>query len=410
MADKKRSSRLWDFLVILAIVYLAVEFGMRWFFPQTPQDSNAAAVVLSMQDATLTEGNAPIVIVKNNTDAPLGPICAPLPFDLSIADQSGGWTLLVSGTEGEPCFTISPKSSQKFPLHEWSEHFQQTGTFRLHLQNVSASGTVLAAEAPGDRPFTTDFTIGNPGFFTKTFRAFISKPLLNGLIFIASIVPGHNLGLSIIILTLIVKLLLFIPTQHALEGQKKMQLLQPKFEAVRKQYKDDPKKMQEETMKIWKEHKINPLQSLLPLLVQFPVLIGLFYVIRNGADLELSHYLVYPVYQDLSWTFDSNFLGLDLTQPYVWIFPPMLVVLQFLQIKLSLVIADKKKAKQIAETTTAKADTPQEMQQKIMLYALPLLIGYFALTYPSALSLYWGVSTLFAIGQQMLVNREHIRP
>ena len=229
---------------------------------------------------------------------------------------------------------------------------------------------------------------------------------MNLLILVASILPDHNLGIGIIILTLLVKLLLFIPTQHALEGQKKMQLLQPKLEAVKKQYKDNPTKMQEETMKLWKEHKVNPLQSCLPILIQFPVLIGLFYVIRDNVNLSMSHDLIYPVYQHLSWTFGTNFLGLDLTKPNVWIFPPLLVVLQFFQMKLSFMIADKKKEKQIVK---AEAATGMETQQKVMLYVLPFMIGFFALKFPTAVALYWGISTLFAIGQQVIVNREHIK-
>src|SRR5205814_497411 len=108
------------------------------------------------------------------------------------------------------------------------------------------------------------------------------------------------------------------------------------------EFKDNQVKMQEETMKLWKEHKVNPLQSCLPILIQFPVLIGLFYVIRDDANLALSRDFIYPVYQHLSWNFSTHFLGLDLTQPNFWIFPPLLVALQFFQIKLSLVIADRK--------------------------------------------------------------------
>jgi YidC/Oxa1 family membrane protein insertase len=167
-------------------------------------------------------------------------------------------------------------------------------------------------------------------------------------------------------------------------------------------------------MKLWKEHKINPLQSCLPLLLQFPVLIGLFYVIKEGSVLEGSRHLIYPAFQHVDWMFETMFLGLDLTKPSLWIFPPLLVVLQFLQMKLSFYVADKKKAKQIEKiehggVKTAEK-TAQDVQQKVMQYALPLLIGFFALRFPAAVAVYWGVSTLFAIGQQIIVNREHIRP
>ncbi len=405
MADKKRSSRIWDFLLILAVVYLAVDVGMRWFFPKAdPTEVNQ--IVLSVKDATVSVGGAPEIIVRNNTNQSIA-ISADACLPVAVYRTTGSGRTMINGEAEADCEglpeMIAAGESAEMSLAPWKfSIFGQTGVYELELRVGSGGGI--------DEPVTAQLTVGEPGFFARIFRAFITKPLLNALIFIASILPGHDLGLSIIILTLLVKLILFIPTQHALEGQKKMQMLQPKLEALRRQYKDDAVKMQQETMKLWKDHKVNPFQSCLPLLVQFPVLIGLFYVIRDGVHLGLSRHLIYPFYQDLGWTFDTQWLGFDLNQPYIWVFPPLLVVLQFIQMKLSFMIADKKKAKEIAEKTTPQADTPQEIQQRIMLYALPLLIGFFALSYPSALSVYWGFSTLFAIGQQMLVNREHIRP
>jgi YidC/Oxa1 family membrane protein insertase len=401
MADTKRSSRIWDFLLILAVVYLAVDIGMRWFFPKT-EPAEVNQIVLQVKDPTLALGAAPLITVKNNTENPVtidSRGCLPV----TVYRISGSGKTLIEGKPETDCMawdqTLPAGESDTMNLAPWKfTMFAEKGTYEVELR--LGSGSAIAD------PVTAQFTISEPGFFARIFRAFITKPLLNALIFIASIIPGHDLGLSIIILTLVVKLLLFIPTQQALEGQKKMQMLQPKLEAIRRQYKDDGVKMQQETTKLWKEHKVNPLQSCLPLLVQFPVLIGLFYTIRDGIHLNLARHLIYPFYQDIDWTFDTHWLGFDLTQP----FPPLLVALQFIQMKLSFMIADKKKAKQIAETTTPQADTPQEIQQRVMMYALPLLIGFFALKYPSALSIYWGFSTLFAIGQQILVNREHIRP
>jgi YidC/Oxa1 family membrane protein insertase len=225
------------------------------------------------------------------------------------------------------------------------------------------------------------------------------------LIFIASLLPGYNLGLAIIILTLVVKLLLFFPTQHAMEGQRKMQLLQPKLQDIKKQWAGDLQKQNEETMKLWREHRINPFSSCLPILLQFPVLIGLFYVIRDGSVLELSRHLIYPFYAHLDWQFGHAFLWWNLTKPDMLFFPAFLVILQFFQMKLSFHFAKKKGKKQEKKEEAS----PMEMQQKMMLYVLPFMIGFFALKFPVAVSLYWGVSTLFAIGQQLIVNREHLQ-
>ena len=144
------------------------------------------------------------------------------------------------------------------------------------------------------------------------------------------------------------------------------------------------------------------------MVIQFPVLIGLFYVIRDGSDLALSHHLIYGAYQNLSWHFGTNFLGLDLLKPNIIVMPLLLVLLQFLQMKLTFSIQKRKKKQQDIIDVHAPA-SPQDMQQNMMLYGLPLMIGFFALGFPSAVALYWGVSTLFGIGQQMIVNREHLR-
>ena len=228
--------------------------------------------------------------------------------------------------------------------------------------------------------------------------------------------PGYNLGLAIIILTIIIKLILFFPTQRSMEGQKRMQEIQPKLEAIKQKYKDDAHRVSQETMKVWKENNINPLQSCLPILLQFPILIGLFFTIRDGSILALSEHLLYEQYQNLSWTFGTDFLGLDLLKPSVYILPPFLVIMQFLQLKLSFAISKRKQSKEkIVDVSKDKkqpkseAENMQQMQQRVMLFGLPLMIGFFALRFEAAVSLYWGISTLFAIGQQIVVNRKHIR-
>lgn len=412
-------SRIFDFLLIFAIVFLGYQLVFKVFFP-VDAPAPATGVEIHMEDPTVRQGQNPVLVIENNTenDLTIPDTCPGLPILAFRADPVDATKLTpLSGQAEAECKAVAmipAGGSAKVDLGPWKYSvFNDAGIYELELKVEGVTGSVVPA-ADGDASqyregIITRFTVSPPNSFTKLFRAFITKPFLNLMIFIASIVPGHNLGITIIIITLLVKLLLFIPTQHALEGQKKMQLLQPKFEEIRRTYKDDPKKMQEETMKVWKEHKVNPFQACLPLLVQFPILIGLFYTIRDGSHLALTKHLIYPFYQHLDWGFDTQFLGLDLTQSYVWLFPPLLVVLQFIQMKLSFHIADKKKAKEIKETTTPQADTPQEIQQKVMLYALPLMIGFFALKFPSAVSLYWGISTLFAIGQQLIVNREHLK-
>jgi YidC/Oxa1 family membrane protein insertase len=109
------------------------------------------------------------------------------------------------------------------------------------------------------------------------------------------------------------------------------------------------------------------------------------------------------VYQNLPWTLGHTFLGMDLIKPNLYVLPPLLVALQFWQVKM--MMAKNKKKEKVVEVGN-KPKMPEFNQQTMMLYVLPLMIGFFALQFPAAVSLYWGVSTLFAIGQQWFVMAE----
>ncbi|MDD5103824.1 MAG: YidC/Oxa1 family membrane protein insertase [Candidatus Peribacteraceae bacterium] len=414
---RKRSAVI-EFALIFAIVYLGTQLVFRLFFPSQPAGSSGLAdIVLKATASTVKDGHSIMLTLKNNTEGTLLlPDRCPLPpVDVFTVSGEGSGAQIVPLTATEtalPCVPlteVAPRSEVRIDLGAWKYSlFTQFGTYEMHLPSAAVFRTASGAVVPAQYgTLSTQVTLSEAGSFTKLFRAFITKPFLNFLIFIASITPGHSLGIAIIVLTLVVKFLLFIPTQHSLEGQKKMQKAQPLLDEIRRKYKADPKRMQEETMKVWKEHGINPFQSCLPLLIQMPVLIGVFYTVRDGSILELSKHLIYPFYQHLDWTFGTTFLGLDLLKPNVYIFPPLLVILQFIQMKLTFAAA-KKKRQQSGEKAKNEGDKSQQLQQQMMLYGLPLMIGVFAFQFPAAVSLYWGVSTLFAIGQQMVVNREKI--
>lgn len=436
MAEAKKRSNLFQFVLIFAAVYLGSQIVLRFLFPQQFGGAPVQTGLLVTPTATsFTMGNHPLLNVNNKTDrAIMLPSRCPLPpVDVYAVSNPGSGeklTRLVSSGAVKNCLptpSVPAGGSTQLSLGPWKYAlFDKLGAYEVRL-TATGTGALQAGTASGARVSGSGvllpgakttakarFEMVEPNAFTKVFRTFILAPFLNLLILIASLLPGHNLGLAIILITILIKAVLFWPTQHALEGQKKMQMLQPKLDALKEKYKDNPQRVQEETMKLWKEHKINPLQSCLPTLIQFPILIGLFYTIRGGTTIELSRHLIYPVYQHLSWDFGTMFLGLDLLKPNLYIIPPLLVVLQYLQMKLTFAIQDRKKAKQqnVIDVGEKKKAPPssQNVQQQMMLYGLPLMIGFFALSLPSAVGLYWGISTLFGIGQQILVNREHIRP
>lgn len=409
-SPQKKKSTL-ELVITFLALFLVTHYALQYFFPQSFGGTVAspAPVELTVASATVREGNSPVVTIKNNTALPLPLIrrCPQPPFDVSFIKTEGASSDLMANSTALPCDTpptVAPKSSLTVDMAPWKYSLlSERGTYEVSLEvpeSFVASGATL--------PLAVRFSIVEPNPFVKLFRALVTKPLFNALIWIGSLVPGHNLGIAIILLTILVKLVLLVPNQHALEGQKKLQQLQPKLDEVKKKYPDDPKKVQEETMRLWKEFNINPLQSCLPTLLQFPILIGLFFVVQEGAAIETSRHLLYGYFAEKQVVLSHMLLGLDLLKPS-WIFPPLLVVMQFIQMKMMFAKQKKKKS----DVVQVDGKTPKEPfaldQQTIMLYVLPFMIGFFAIKFPAAVSLYWAVSTLFGIAQQEYVNHEKIR-
>lgn len=412
-APVKKKTSIIEFIAIFLALYFLVDFGLKMVFPETfgSKTQEPAAITLSMEDDSMKEGDSPIAIIKNTTaaDFALPKRCPQPPFDVMLVTTENGseqkTDLMANTTIGECVHPDAVKAGEtaKIPLTPWKYAlFAENGTYQLELakpENFTGSGALN---------LTTRFTLSEPGVFTKVFRTFVSKPLFNGLLLIGS-VTSNNLGIAIIILTIIVKLVLLVPNQHALEGQRKLQMLQPKLDELKKKHPDDPRKVQEETMRLWKEFNINPLQSCLPTLLQFPILIGLFYVVQDGAAIDTSRHLLYSYFVENPVHLEEMFLGLNLLKPS-WIFPPLLFVLQLLQVQMMAAKA-KKKEEVIDITPTRKwrLKLPELNQQTAMLYMLPFVVAFFAIRFPAAVSLYWAVSTLFGIAQQAYVNREKIK-
>ncbi len=189
-----------------------------------------------------------------------------------------------------------------------------------------------------------------------------------------------NYGVAILLITLIIRGLLFIPSQksykHMKETQKKMNIIKPRMETLKKIYKDDPKKMNEETMKLYQEYKINPLGGCLPMLLQLPIFIALYQTLISMVELKGANFAL--------WLKD-----LSRPDPF-YVLPLFMGATMFIQQKM----------------TVQPAMSPeQEQQQKIMLYGMPIFLTFISFQWPSGLLLYWSASNLFGIVQQMIVNK-----
>jgi len=228
------------------------------------------------------------------------------------------------------------------------------------------------------------------------FNTVLYEPLFNILVFLYVYLPGQDLGIAIIVLTIIIRLALYPSSIKAVKSQKAVRSLQPKLKEIQKKYKDDKEKQAQETMALYKKEGVSPFGGCLPILIQFPVLIGLFQVLKRGFQSNaLSHlYSFMPHPGKIS----PVFLGfLNLTSPNVFI-AIFAAGLQFIQSKMmSSKSKNKSKDKNVGFA---------EIMQKQMVYFFPIIAFIILLGLPSAIGLYWVVSSLFAIIQQYIVFKK----
>jgi YidC/Oxa1 family membrane protein insertase len=412
-------------------MYIGVTLGLRFLFPQqfTEERSSPRLQLLTPQETVTMGRNVPIRFLNFLDMTLLLPEHCPSPPVLITREEEE--TPLDLSQPASPCISlreIPPRSTVTYDLGPWKyAAFPEPGSYRItllpetRLLLSSGTGTRLLREASepieeGD--ITITLRIRRPGPFTTLFRAFISKPLFNTLVLIGSVLPGHSLGWSIILLTLLVKLLLLLPSQRAIEGQKKLQAMQPKIELIKERYRNDQKKITEETMKLWRAEGVNPFRSCLPTLLQIPLLLGLFFVARDASTIALSRHLLYPPLAETAWNFTTEFLGtIELTRAplegFTWSLslenvqrtlrglplPLLIGLLQFLQMKLA--FRGQRKTPKDWRSLAERIEP-----QVVMLYALPLTIVFVSAGLPTAVSLYWGASTVFAVGQQIIVNHK----
>ncbi len=219
------------------------------------------------------------------------------------------------------------------------------------------------------------------------------NPMINALITMSNAMLD-NFGLAIIAFTIFIRLVTFPLTIKQLRTTRAMQEMQPQMQEIQKKYKD-PKRRQQEMMKLYREVGFNPLGCLLPFAVQIPIWIALFHVIRYTvgttpeALLDLSRRLYDWHYITESVPLSSNFIGIDLAERSIPL-AILVAVATFYQQKLS------------TATRSQVKDDRQAATNKMMLYMMPLLFGWFTMTVPSGLGLYWFTTSVVAILQSYL--------
>ncbi len=231
------------------------------------------------------------------------------------------------------------------------------------------------------------------------FTVALLDPMINFLVILNQVLFG-SFGLAIIAFTVIIRVVTFPLTLRQLHQTRAMQSLQPRVQEINKKF-SDPKRRQEETMKAYREAGVNPLGCLGPMLLQFPVLIALFYAIRQTlpespeALESLGSHLYNWSYIQHAVPINNFFLGFDLRST-----PNdagLLSAAGFLVVLVGLTTWAQTKT-----TVTVTTDERARAQQQMMAYMMPLMFAFFALSFPSGVSLYWVVNSLVGIGFNIL--------
>jgi len=223
------------------------------------------------------------------------------------------------------------------------------------------------------------------------FDTILHQPLVNALVLIYEYVTFQDLGLAIIVLTILIRLILFPLFHKATKHQKIVRELQPQVKKLQEQYKDDREAQAKAVMALYREKEVNPFSSMLIMLVQLPILFAIYGVFHDG-------------FSDKSFTFLYSFvtpptelnhtlLGLVDLNKINWIIAILAALCQYLQVKLA------------SQPLSGTPDKNAERMLKQMSFIAPGIMLFALSTLPAALGLYWLTTSVFSIVQQIIVNK-----
>lgn len=236
------------------------------------------------------------------------------------------------------------------------------------------------------------------------FTTFIYEPIYNALVFLVHVVPGGDVGIAIVLLTILIKLILFPLSHQAIKTQKVMREIEPELKRIREELKDNREELARKTMALFKDKKINPFASIFLILLQLPIIFGLYFVFFNegsngGFDPEtLYSFIALPE------VYTFSFLGIiELTGKSV----ALAVIVASTQYWLARLMMPK--APEAAKEPSLKADFQRSMHIQ-MRYVFPIVIGLIAYFISAAVALYLAVSNIFALAQEFVVKRAKHEP
>lgn len=229
------------------------------------------------------------------------------------------------------------------------------------------------------------------------FFSIFYQPIYNALVFLISIVPGGNVGIAIILLTIGVRVVLLPLSHKSVVSQAKMREIAPHIEKIKERHKEDKQEQARRMLELYKEHGINPFSGCLLVLIQLPVIFALYFVFFKGLP-NLNPDILYS-FLDTPMVVSMVFLGIVLTGKSI-LLAFIAAITQYYQIKLSLPVLPlrDKNAKPSLKDDFARSFNLQ------MRYMLPVIVFIVSYIISAAIALYWATSNLFSVGHELYVK------
>lgn len=228
-------------------------------------------------------------------------------------------------------------------------------------------------------------------------KAVFYQPLYNGLIFLIAVLPGASAGLGVILLTMLIKLALFPLSQKAARFQMVMKQHEGEVDRIKERFKNDRQGQGKAIMDFYRERGINPFAGILPIFIQIPVVIALYYVFFKGGLPAIDSALLYS-FVPVPPVVDMHFLGIDMAGKSVFL-AVLVAVTQYIQGRLSL---PAPKAR--GEKPSFGEDLAHGMHLQ-MKYVMPVFMGFVSYAVAGAVALYFITSNVFTIGQELYLRR-----
>jgi YidC/Oxa1 family membrane protein insertase len=233
------------------------------------------------------------------------------------------------------------------------------------------------------------------------FQTFLIQPLYNVFIFLVGVMPGGDVGLAIIVLTLIVRLVFYPAFAANIRTTMGMQAAQAELDEINKKYKDNPDEKTKRTMALFKERGIRPFASLVSLIVQIPIFIALYIAFFKEGFPKIDTPLLYHFVHAPS-TINTMFLGvLNLLTPHNIVLCMIVGGLQYLVAHFSTMRSSK-----MAQNNASDKQAAQHMQQQMMLYFLPALMVLLAYSLPATVGLYFATGNVVSLAQEWLIRKQ----